>query len=197
MTFQEKLAALYERFAYAQKSGENAHFRYKFVREADLKRELNRALRELGLGLDVFVDSFQGDGKACVVKLRLTITNRAIPSDADAPYVVSESVVLEGVGGGMDSGDKAPAKAMQAAFKYALLCGLSVETGEDSEADAETDEAAARGLLARIDRAETLGELAALKPEVAQFRESAKFAELVAAYKVATARVADAKKEQG
>jgi hypothetical protein len=46
-----------------------------------------------------------------------------------------ESVVIQAIGTGVDSGDKAPYKAMTGALKYALRQGFLIETGNDPEAD--------------------------------------------------------------
>lgn len=51
-----------------------------------------------------------------------------------------ETFSLVGLGSGQDSGDKAVMKAQTASMKYAYLLSLAISTGDDPEADAQTDE---------------------------------------------------------
>lgn len=176
--FSDTVSELYKRFSYIQKSGTNSHFRYQFVRESDLKATLNRALRELGMRLDMST-AYTGDAKLGVAKVTLTIRS------SDGMNIIT----LTGIGGGMDSGDKAPQKALQSAFKYALLCGFAIETGEDSESDYEANRHI-DDLLGDIAEA-PLAEMTALKVRVAEFKGSPRFGELVAAYKGRAARIED------
>ena len=173
-TFQEKLSELYRRFAYQGKGGTNAHYKYRFVQESQLKRVLNQALRDLGLVLKQVHVDYVGDPKSGTANVQVLIEDP----------VNKACVNLCGIGGGVDSSDKAPAKAMVAAFKYAFLCGLSVETGEqlDTEADAESDEAAATELLGLLASASTMSAVIALKPRVGCFQGGPRFTELRQAY---------------
>ena len=50
-----------------------------------------------------------------------------------------EEKVIHGIGCGMDTGDKAVMKAQTAAVKYAWLMSLQIATGDDPEADENTD----------------------------------------------------------
>lgn len=161
-TFAEKMLELYRVFAYVQKTGKNSHFKYRFFQESVMKRKLNEACRELGLVLrEVEVEPVgECTGKSAVVKVRITICNDTTVS----------CVTLEGIGGGMDSGDKAPMKAQVAAFKYALACGLSVETGDDPEADSSTDQSAFDEVKEAIEAAEDLGALEMTKVRIAALK---------------------------
>jgi hypothetical protein len=177
LSFGEKLLALYDRFKYVEKTGTNKHFSYRFMQESVLKRKLNEALRELGLVIVRTTVTPVGKctGKAAVVKFEMTI------ADADDPTM--DHVTLEGIGGGMDSGDKAPMKAVVAAMKYALANGLSIETGDDPEGDDTTDEAAVDEVLQRI--ADTTNEsgLHLLKPQVVALKGGARFDEVKEAFR--------------
>ena len=51
-----------------------------------------------------------------------------------------ETVDLYGIGSGQDAGDKAVMKAQTAAIKYAYMMSLCIATGDDPEADTNTDE---------------------------------------------------------
>jgi hypothetical protein len=65
------------------------------------------------------------------VMLRATLTF----VDGDS----GETLSVQGIGCGMDSGDKAPMKAMTAAEKYAYVSAFTLAMGEDPEVDAEHD----------------------------------------------------------
>ncbi len=175
LTFADKLLKLYERFAYVQKTGKNTHFSYKFMQESVLKAKLNEALRELRLLItDTKIRTVgECNGKACVVIFEMTI------GDADS----GECVHLEGIGGGMDSGDKAPMKAVVSAMKYALANGLAIQTGDDPEGDASTDEAVMADLQARVEAAADWGALQLLKPLLVEHRKADGYAALRDAYK--------------
>jgi hypothetical protein len=184
----ERLRSLYERFNYVQKAGTNSHFKYRFVREADLKVKLNQAMRDLDFSLSsVFVD-YVGNEKAGVATVTLRIKDSRSGQDV---------LELQGVAGGVDSSDKAPQKAMVGAFKYALTSGFAVATGDDPEADGKADEDALEELLAELGRAPTTAAVIALKPRVATFREGARWDELRAAYQAAVARCGGAASDDG
>ena len=50
-----------------------------------------------------------------------------------------ETFAIVGIGSGQDSGDKAVMKAETAAIKYAYMLSLAISTGDDPEADIQTD----------------------------------------------------------
>jgi hypothetical protein len=178
MTFQQKLLVLYERFAYVQKTGKNEHFRYRFMQESVMKRKLNEACRELGLIIGATEVTPVGEctGKVAVVKFSMRLEN------ADCPLGL-EYVILEGIGGGMDTGDKAPMKAVVSAMKYAIANGLMVETGDDPEADASTDDAAVEAVRARIASAPDRASLEFVKVDLAALKGCDAHDELKAAFK--------------
>lgn len=175
LAFESKMLKLYERFSYVQKTGTNTHFKYRFMQESVMKRKLNEACRELGLILDAVRVSPVGEctGKTAVVAVELIIRDAASAA----------KVTLQGIGGGMDTGDKAPCKAMVSAFKYALACGLAVETGDDPEDDAKTDEAAADEVRACIAAATTRPALELVKPRIAALKGHDEFDALKEAFK--------------
>jgi hypothetical protein len=179
MTFREKILALYERFQYVQKSGNNAHFKYKFFEESAIKGKFNLACRELGLIVTrtTLIPVGECSGKACVVMLTMRIEDAA-----GSP--TGESIELTGIGGGMDSGDKAPMKAEVSAYKYAIANGLSVRTGNDPEADGSTDQSALDGVHERIAAAQDRGQLEMCKPLIAALKGIEGFDELKDAFKL-------------
>lgn len=180
MTFAEKLLALYDRFKYVQKTGSNSHFKYKFFQESAIKRKLNEACRDLGLLImETRVEPVgECTGKVAVVKfsMRLCDSNQMASGAREGTY-------LEGIGGGMDSGDKAPMKALVSAMKYAIANGLMVETGDDPEDDPSTDEAAIAAVRAGIEAATTRNDLEYLKPQLSALSGCDAFEELKAAFK--------------
>ena len=64
------------------------------------------------------------------VKITITLTDSTS----------GESVTIVGLGSGQDAGDKAVMKAQTAAIKYAYLLSLNISTGDDPEADLQTDQ---------------------------------------------------------
>lgn len=179
LTFAQKILSLYERVAYMKKGGNNAHFNYKFLQEAAVKERVSAACRELGLYLDDVEATPLGEitGKAAVIKVTISLAN------ADN---LDEYVLLQGIGAGSDSSDKAPMKAMAAATKYAFMTGLLIATGDDPEADATTDQDAFEDMRERLHAAVEAGNVLGLKAEIAAFRDHPKFKELVTAFNGAT-----------
>jgi len=68
--------------------------------------------------------------------LRLEIIYRFINIDKPEQYID-----ITTYGDGIDSGDKAPGKAMTYADKYALMKGYKIPTGDDPDKDASPEEA--------------------------------------------------------
>lgn len=199
LTFPEKLLKLYEAFAYAQKGGENTALNFKFVQESQLKDRLNAKCRELGLFIHSLEFEVQSEhiiprGKPeqgkfthlVVCKCKLDLMDAAAVAVLPEEWLGGASSAsssthsrsrspqyahLEGLGGGSDTSDKAPMKASVAAFKYALLNGLSVKTGNDPDAGgAREPDKDAYVLMGDIDACDTKEELIALKTYVAQHR---------------------------
>lgn len=134
MTIADKLKVAAASCAYVQKDGSNTHFRYRFVSAANVLGHVNDALAAAGLavvGTLPQVVSTEGSGKDRIVTVSMTVT----VADTESP----ERASFVGLGSGMDTGDKAVMKAQTAALKYAWLGAFSISTGDDPEADAETD----------------------------------------------------------
>ncbi len=134
MTIAEKLKKAASLCAYVQKDGANTHFKYRFVSAANILGHVNDALAAAGLavvGTLPEVLSMEGTGKDRVVTVRMTVTV--------ADTETAERASFAGLGSGMDTGDKAVMKAQTAALKYAWLGAFSTSTGDDPEADDETD----------------------------------------------------------
>lgn len=205
--FTERLLELYARVAYMEKGGTNKHFKYKFLQESQLKDRVNLACRDLGIIIaDLKVQVIRttpanalglepGDAGAaakpltqeCVVQCSVLLAN-AWAREGDKTI---ETVTLQGLGGGTDSGDKAPMKACVAALKYALMNGLLVATGDEPEQSTGDDERAEQ-LLADLTGCGSVAALQLLKARVAGFKGGVAFDALKEAYKVAAARLAPA-----
>lgn len=127
--FAEKLVACSADLAHLSKDGTNSHFKYKFVSEAQVKAAVKPVLIKHGLaitGVNADLQPGGTPGSACV-KVAVTI--------GDGIYFAT----FDGIGGGTDSGDKAPMKATAAALKYALTSAFIIPTGDDPEGDPKTD----------------------------------------------------------
>lgn len=127
-TFYDKLRAVMGDVAYLEKKGYNAHFKYAFVTEAQVKAAVSAGLRKHGLNLVGVTYDPVGECTGKVATLRCTVTI--------GDGTTSHS--FQGIGAGADSSDKAPMKACAAALKYALTSAYLIETGDDPEEDGGT-----------------------------------------------------------
>jgi hypothetical protein len=184
--FAERLLMAYERVAYMEKAGTNEHFGYKFLGEAQVKQRVNAFMLDLGIYIKYVNTQVQTGAtpRSCVVTVAITLADAY---DSEGPH----HVVLEGVGGGEDKGDKAPMKAAAAAWKYAFTMGMAIATGDDPESDPSTDARAEEPdfdvVLRKVLSAETVNELNLLKPSVAALKQHPDFQELKAAVKATKA----------
>lgn len=131
LNLRQKLAEVRRRIGYIQKRGHNERFNYSYVTAADIAGSVGDILSELGV---VVIPSLE------------TITYESTPSRGETTrmarvvmaYTFSdvdsgEEIVAKVAGQGLDSGDKAPYKAMTGALKYALLQSFLLATGDDPE----------------------------------------------------------------
>jgi len=123
---------------YIQKDAENKKQNYKYVSAAAVMEKVNPALVENNMvSIPVYSvvsereKSTSGGGlwQLVTVQLELKII------DVDS----GESVAAISLGTGYDPGDKAVAKAQTMALKYAWLTALNMGTGDEPEADENTD----------------------------------------------------------
>ena len=133
-----KLILIMKDCNYIQKSGFNEFHRYKFATAADVLERVNSSLVKnnvcsiVNAELIDMKDTTNQNGKTehiAYVKTTVTLI------DADS----GESLTCVGLGSGADVGDKAVMKAQTASLKYAYMMTLAIATGDDPEADAETD----------------------------------------------------------
>jgi len=133
-----KLVKIMADCAYVQKNGLNDFHHYRFATASDVLEKVNASLVKNNVAsvvvseLTDMVDTTNQSGKIehlATVKTSLTLI------DCDS----GESLKLVGLGSGADVGDKAIMKAQTASLKYAYLMSLAIATGDDPEADSQTD----------------------------------------------------------
>lgn len=130
---------------HVEKGGRNEKQEYDFVTQADVARKVGGALAAVGVAvipsytlLDTKPYTNRAGGTMFLVTISATfrffrVEDKVKPGSITHPMSEFESVVIETVGQGSDSGDKAPYKAMTGAAKYAMLHALTLATGDDPE----------------------------------------------------------------
>ena len=134
MKLAAKLALAARDCARVGKDGANGFHHYRYATAANVLAHVNDALCAHGIAvIDTHPEilSSEGVGKERVVTARVTI----VVADTES----EERAVFRGLGSGSDTGDKAVMKAQTAALKYAWLTAFSISTGDDPEADENTD----------------------------------------------------------
>lgn len=127
-----------------EKKGFNKFHQYKYVRETDLVDALRPLLAAQSIWLEQNVTSHErierGDSGLTVIAVEFTWVD-GTTGEKLGPDVF--------IGYGEDKGDKGAAKALTACLKSFLLKTFLVGTGDDPEADENTDKTAeARGAAA-------------------------------------------------
>ena len=125
--------------SHISKSGTNSYHGYKYATSSDVMLKVNSALTKYGIASFVSpslislqdVTTIKGN-----VEHLATVEVEIKLVDKDS----GEEAILKGLGNGQDSGDKAVAKALTSAMKYAYMMSLAISTGDDPEADTSTDE---------------------------------------------------------
>lgn len=125
----------------------NSKRSYKAVSEADVLEAVKPIESELGIysypiereviETDVLVTTKNYNGEVSESKqlfMRLKVTYRFVNVEKPEEYID-----ITTFGDGIDSGDKAPGKAMTYADKYALLKAYKIETGDDPDKEASND----------------------------------------------------------
>lgn len=134
MTAKQKPKTLTEAICYVTanvgaipKTGWNAFSKYHFSSERDLASGVSGLLAEAGLAIvPVNIDAHhERDGKQRDCTLVVTWELRC----------GTESMLAQSVGSGSDKGDKAPMKAMTAAWKYLLFNTFCIVRGEDGDSE--------------------------------------------------------------
>jgi hypothetical protein len=131
LNLRQKLAEVRRRIGYIQKRGHNERFNYSYVTAADIAGSVGDILSELGVVVipsleNITYESTPSRGEtARMAQVVMAYTF----SDVDS----GEEIVAKVAGQGLDTGDKAPYKAMTGALKYALLQSFLLATGDDPE----------------------------------------------------------------
>ena len=132
-----KVALMARDCAYVQKTGTNNFHRYTYATAADVFEKVNAAMVEHGVcatvDAEVLSETVDAGNRTVTVKTVLTL------HDADS----DQTLTTAGLGCGQDKGDKAVMKALTASLKYSWMLCLNISTGDDPEADEETDKRAA------------------------------------------------------
>ena len=133
-----KMVKVMAECAYVPKNGVNSFHGYKFATASDVLEKVNAALVKHNVCSVVnaeLIDMVDTTNKSGNTEHLATVKTTVTLIDCDS----GESMTCVGIGSGADGGDKAIMKAQTASLKYAYLMSLSIATGDDPEADAETD----------------------------------------------------------
>jgi hypothetical protein len=127
-----------------EKRGKNEKQNYAYVKATDVAREVRKALieSEIAFGYDVesserWTQPTLSGGSLNFVEMKISVTF--------TDTATGESVTRKGLGWGMDSGDKAPYKAMTGALKYSLRMNGLIPDELDPENDASENHANGSG----------------------------------------------------
>lgn len=134
----EKLSLAMKSCSYIEKTGENTFHGYSYVTSSDVLERVNDALTSVGLITAVtptLLDLREVQTAKGNIDKHATISVTISIIDVET----GESVQISGIGSGQDSGDKAIMKAETAAIKYAYMLSFCIATGDDPEADNNTD----------------------------------------------------------
>jgi hypothetical protein len=117
--------------------GEYGHF--KFVQAGDAADVIRKALAEVGVSMIPTAIELLSESEHVTAKggtmTTMTVRTTWTLTDGDS----GETAVIQSMGSGADSGDKASPKAQTNAMKYALLMGFLLSTGDDPEASDSSD----------------------------------------------------------
>ena len=111
------------------KRGRNEFHKYDYVMESDLVEAVRQKLAERHVFLLSSVEELRREDTLTEAKIRFTFL------DGDT----GESLSFYYFGQGDDKGDKGAYKAYTGALKYAIMKNFLVPTGDDPEADPDTD----------------------------------------------------------
>ena len=135
MSMPAKLGRAAVRIGSIPKDGKNEFHKYKYTSASAVMNKVRSALAEeniwfISTELEKLRDEWIGKKHFVAIKIKYVLQN-----DGDN----MDKCIMEGIGGGTDSGDKAYMKAETAAMKYAFMLGLGLSWGDDPEADTSTD----------------------------------------------------------
>jgi len=133
----EKMLAITGSIGWVEKHGRNDFHGYNYVRAEDIKAIVQKGCVANGVAFYTSVDEVRteiigSDGKKAVLAIAtgsFTFVNATNPD---------ERHVTRWAGQGVDSADKAVAKAVTNGVKYGLLNTFMVPTGDDPDGSSET-----------------------------------------------------------
>lgn len=128
-----KLAEVMAEVGRVPKRGRNEFHKYDYATEADIVDAVRGALSSRSVSLVPSVRQVIRDGTLTTALMAFQFTDGE----------TGETATYEWAGTGDDKGDKGLYKAMTGALKYFLLKTFLLPTGDDPEADTETDKRAA------------------------------------------------------
>jgi len=112
---------------------------FKFVQVGDAANVIRKALAELSVSMIPtnieLLSEAEHATKAGGTMTTITVRTTWTLTDGDS----GETTVIQSMGSGADSGDKAAPKAQTNAMKYALLMGFLLSTGDDPELSDSSD----------------------------------------------------------
>ena len=134
----KKLVLVMEECSHILKQGINEYHKYTYATAEDVLAKVNNSLTKNRIASIVIpclqslidVQNLKGN-----VEHLATVQVKIELIDSDS----GESAKFVGIGSGQDIGDKAVMKAQTAAIKYAYIMSLCIATGDDPEADGNTD----------------------------------------------------------
>jgi hypothetical protein len=152
MNLVQKLASIRKDMKSIKKQGHNSFQNYDYLRAEDIAGEMGDRLAEMNVILarrnlsftqNIVTVTKDGNERAdvhvivCLDYVFINGDNEGF--DGGETAAGYEEVVVASVGEGRDSGDKAVAKALTNALKYALTQPLMMRVGDDPEADSQHD----------------------------------------------------------
>ena len=143
LNLRQKLALVRRRIAYVPKRGYNQSSNYNYVTAADIAGAVGDILAELGVVVVPRLESISHE-PARTGRPEVDHFTHVVMTYTFMDVDTAEEITAKVAGEGLDSGDKAPYKAMTGALKYALLQSFLLATGDDPE-DERADARAAFG----------------------------------------------------
>ena len=134
-----KMIQVMQDCSHVMKNGQNSFYGYKYATSADVLEKVNAALVKNGicsLAVPEVLSSTDITTAKGTVEHLTTVKINITLIDIES----GKSIGITGIGSGLDNGDKAVMKAQASAIKYAYMLSLAISTGDDPEADRQTDE---------------------------------------------------------
>ena len=139
MTIHEAINKVMDEVGYVKKS-KAANLNYSFAGEAALIAALRPAMVENGIYMSVSkVNNITRENYTTAKGTAMV--NTVIHATVKFTHTSGESIEVDAVGEGSDSGDKSANKAMTGLYKYALRQTFCIETGDDPDKYASEERA--------------------------------------------------------